>query len=205
MNFIRNHEPLGLVITAPMANTVQNMEELRLSINDMKAAIRSRQLTGDDISFPALLRDLDCAVETKEISPVQYDLNLHLLWCYHFWGLADALHLTPQASFPNTLSSKRGVRADLLFWVPNKRDFKVIVECDSYQYHENNKSFDYDRQRSRALQLLGFKVLQYSGGEIFRDPIRASYELYDYLSDEIEKPEANKMDAEPISSSLKED
>lgn len=195
MNFIRNHDPLGFVITVPMSDAERNMSELRQSIADMKDAISSRTARGNDVLFPSLFQDLEAAVKAGKVPKDQYDLNFHMIWCYHFLDLTGNLHLTPQAAFPSALPSEKGVRTDLLFWMPKHRDFRVIVECDSYQYHDNKESFDYDRQRSRVLQRLGFKVLQYSGGEICKDPIRTSFELYDYFMNDLESFYANKEDA----------
>src|SRR5882724_3522860 len=187
MNFIRNHDPLGLVITPSMGDAERNMDELRQSIADMKRAMVIREKQGGDTSPAAVLNDLKWALESGKLPADQYDLNLHMVWCYHSFELQGALHLTPQATFPKALLDGRGVRADLMFWVPDYAGFRIVVECDSYQYRDNKERFDHDRQRSRALQRRSFKVLQYSGGEIYRDPIRTSFDLYDYLTDELER------------------
>lgn len=70
---------------------------------------------------------------------------------------------------------------------------RVRGTCLRYQYHQDRKAFDRDRQRSRAVQRKGYKVLQYSGGEIWRDPIRTSSDLYEHLVEaerELEKKSA---------------
>jgi hypothetical protein len=185
MNFLRNDDPFGLVLTRAMADTPRDVGDLRDGIRELKAAIETRQREGGKMSPDALIHDLDAARQSKRVDEWQYDLNLHMLWCYHFFGLETALHLTPQATFPGLTADGRAARADMLCWIPAYSDFEVIVECDSYMYHENRQAFDHDRQRSRAFQRKGYKVLQYSGGEIRRDPIRSSSELYDHLTEAV--------------------
>ncbi len=186
MMFLRYRDPLGLVITPAMCDAERNMEELRQSIAELKRAVAIREKQGDDMSPVAMLHDLQGAVSSGKLPASQYDLNLQLIWYYHWFKCESALHLTPQATFPNALRDGRGVRADLMFWVPDFSEFRIVVECDSYQYHDNKKTFDHDRQRSRVLQRRGFKVLQYSGGEICRDPIQTSLDLYKHLTNELD-------------------
>lgn len=193
MNFLRNHDPFGLVLTRAMGDASRDMNDLRDGIRELKESSASRRRAGGDMSPNALFSDLSAARESGRLTDWQYDLNLHLLWCYHFFGLDTALHLTPQATFPGLLDGARGARADMLCWIPAYPTFQVVVECDSYKFHERRTAFDHDRQRSRAFQRKGFRVLQYSGGEIWRDPIRGSYELYDHLTDLLAQFETERV------------
>jgi hypothetical protein len=132
MNFIRNHDPLGLVITPPMKDAVRDIADLQDGIRRLKAAVHTRELQGEDVSPYALFQDLEEASQSGLLGEWQYDLNLHMLWCYHFFGLETALHLTPQATFPKLLPGGRAARADMLCWIPEHPTFQIIVECDSY-------------------------------------------------------------------------
>jgi hypothetical protein len=187
MNSIRSHDPMGLVVTRPMRDAERNMDELRDGIQRLHEAAKLRADQGGDMSPSALLDDLEDAFQRRRMDDWERDLNFHMLWCYHFFPLENALHLTPQATFPALFSEGRAARADILCWIPAHRDCRLIVECDSYAHHDNRKAFDYDRRRSRVFQRKGFGVLQFSGGEIYRDPIGISSELYDRLTDEAEK------------------
>lgn len=181
MNFLRYRHPFGLVVTRPMPNAPSDMNDLRNSIRELKGGLKSRRHRGGDMSPVALFRDLDAALKSGSVSEWQYDLNFHMLWCYHLLGLENALHLTPQAAFPRFLPGDKSARVDMLCWMPAQEKFQLVVECDGYQYHQDRKAFERDRQRSRAFQRKGCKVLQYSGGEIWRDPIRTSSDLYEHL------------------------
>ena len=89
----------------------------------------------------------------------------------------EAFHLTPQACFPALRHNGRALRVDALVWVPMRHDVRIVIECDGYAWHGNRVSFTADRQRDRLLQSHGFRVIRFSGAEIYADPARASEEL----------------------------
>ncbi len=92
-----------------------------------------------------------------------------------------SFHLVMQAPFPNVKVDGRSVRADAYFWIPSDPTFNLIVECDGYEFHSDQATFERDRKRDRAFAAAGYRVLRFSGGEIYADPIGKSRELFDYL------------------------
>lgn len=55
---------------------------------------------------------------------------------------------------------------------------QVIVECDGHEFHEKTKEqAQSDKQRDRALQLLGFRVFRFTGSEIWRDALGCGKEV----------------------------
>lgn len=49
--------------------------------------------------------------------------------------------------------------------------FKWCVEVDGHDFHEKTKEqARHDKQRDRLLQNAGFRVLRYTGSEVWRDP-----------------------------------
>jgi hypothetical protein len=187
MNFIRNHIPLDLFITPSMQNATKNMDEVRKSIADMKRFVQWHKENQGSDDFIVMTEFLEKSGKKAGLKKEEIRFNKRYLFHYHLLSLSDSIHLTPQASFPKALPNGTGMRVDLMLWVPDIEQFKLIIECDSYQYHDNKDTFDRDRKRSRYLQRKGYKVLQYSGGEIFRDPIRTSSELFDIIMDEYER------------------
>ncbi len=91
--------------------------------------------------------------------------------------LRNTFHVIPQAGFPHLKVGKRGIRADLLLWVPNRPDVLIVVECDGYKYHGNQDSFTSDRKRDRLLGANGYRVVRYSGSEIYHEPMTCAAEL----------------------------
>lgn len=69
-------------------------------------------------------------------------------------------------------------------------DDKVIIECDGHDFHEKTKEqAQHDKERDRFLTSLGFKILRYTGSEIYND------------FQNIEKQLKNLLDA-PVGKSL---
>jgi hypothetical protein len=55
---------------------------------------------------------------------------------------------------------------------------KVAVELDGYDYHNDRNTFTNDRQRDRALQRDGWRVLHFSGREIYQNVDACVHEVY---------------------------
>lgn len=57
----------------------------------------------------------------------------------------------------------------------------VIVECDGAEYHSSPEQQKYDRRRQAALQKTGFRVVRFTGTELYREPrvvLRRSLEQF---------------------------
>lgn len=56
---------------------------------------------------------------------------------------------------------------------------KIAIECDGHEFHEKTKEqAQHDKQRDRLLTELGFKVLRFTGSEIYRDADACAAEVY---------------------------
>lgn len=109
-------------------------------------------------------------------------IYLHrLVFKYRYLPLSGLFHMSIQPKFPAIRLSGRSIRPDIYFWIPDRPDVKIIVECDGYQYHSSKEKFTRDRQRDRKLNALGYTVLRFSGSEIHRDPPSVAGELMAHL------------------------
>ena len=72
----------------------------------------------------------------------------------------------------------------MFIWIPGDENFKLIVECDGFQYHSKD-TFTSDRKRDRLFQRKGYEVLRYSGSEIHRNPFEVSWDLFTHLQNRI--------------------
>lgn len=78
-------------------------------------------------------------------------------------------------------------RADFLCYFMNGKQ-KYIIECDGHDFHEKTKEqAKYDKQRERFFVSNGYKVLRYSGSEIFNDFFKIEEELTSFFEKEYEK------------------
>lgn len=67
------------------------------------------------------------------------------------------------------------------------KDLKIVIECDGHEFHEKTKKqVQKDKRRDRYLTKLGYKVLRYSGSELFSEPGRVIEDLEEIFSAEYE-------------------
>jgi hypothetical protein len=52
-------------------------------------------------------------------------------------GLVFSIHVSLQPTFEKVRVEGKAIRPDMMLWVPIRPDFKLIVECDGYQYHSD--------------------------------------------------------------------
>ena len=73
-------------------------------------------------------------------------------------------------------------RVDFALFCQSERAVKVIVECDGHALHERTKEqAQKDKSRDRDLQSLGYKVIRFTGSEIYRDPFAAASEVLEIV------------------------
>lgn len=54
-----------------------------------------------------------------------------------------------------------------------------VIECDGHEFHEKTKGqVRKDRQRERHLMQLGYRVIRFSGSEIFENPDESALEVW---------------------------
>lgn len=58
---------------------------------------------------------------------------------------------------------------------------KIAIYCDGFEFHYNKDSVIKDRTQDRILQLLGYKVLRYTGSEIHADVNKCVKEIQLFL------------------------
>lgn len=57
-------------------------------------------------------------------------------------------------------------------------DDKIVIECDGHEFHEKTKEqAKHDKERDRYLTAQGFKILRYTGSEIYNDFDKIEKEL----------------------------
>lgn len=49
-------------------------------------------------------------------------------------------------------------------------DRKVAIELDGYEWHSSREQFTKDRQRQREIEMLGWRVVRFSGREVVKNP-----------------------------------
>jgi hypothetical protein len=73
-------------------------------------------------------------------------------------------------------------RADLYFYISRFRPFRqeafpelarLIVEVDGHDFHDRTKhQASYDRKRDRDLTLTGYRVIRFTGSDVYNNPLQ---------------------------------
>jgi very-short-patch-repair endonuclease len=58
---------------------------------------------------------------------------------------------------------------------------RLVIECDSRKWHDNDFSFVDDRRKERLLKARGYELLRYTWAEIRYEPARVAAEIKDFL------------------------
>ncbi len=80
-----------------------------------------------------------------------------------------------------SLMNKKTIETDIFVWTISEPQFRLVVECDEYNYNFDKSTFSRDRARDRLLQSKGYQVLRFSSQEIISNPLGKAKELIDYL------------------------
>lgn len=116
-----------------------------------------------------------------------YNLVFHHHMLYEVFGLKNSFHVTLQTFIEGVRIGNRRVKPDITIWLPEKAEFKLVVECDGFKFHSDKETFTRDRQKDRELQKVGYKTHRYSGTEIYNKPVETGFDLCEYLFLEYEK------------------
>lgn len=170
-----------LQVIAPFDNIEGAMSCFRSNHQAILSIVqRYKKQTGDSemIYFEKFIKE---KIDSGKYEEGDYEIfEYHRLIVDNF--IWNSYHLSLQAKFPNYKVDGKSIRTDILIWCPGNEKIKLIVECDGYQYHNSKESFVRDRKRDRLLKSKGYDVIRFSGSEIYKNPVKVSNELYDYIN-----------------------
>lgn len=59
---------------------------------------------------------------------------------------------------------------------------RLAVECDGHEFHDKTKQQrEYEKQRERKILKDGFKIIRFTGSEIYRNPLVCASEALSIL------------------------
>jgi len=189
--FVKN-TMLGPWYDEPYSNVPKFLTEFRIAHKNILKLEEDYLQMADDKEFKDFESFQARQIKTGKFTKEDFEVfNWHRIIVKHFgW---DAYRIILQPKFPDVKVNGKNIRTDLLIWKPSDEQFKLVVECDGFEYHSNKSSFENDRIRDRQLKKKGYDVIRFSGGEIWRDPVAVSSELFDYL----ESIDENRKESSP--------
>lgn len=66
---------------------------------------------------------------------------------------------------------------DCNFFYPTLKGLKYVIELDGMEYHSNKKQVNHDYEREQHLQMEGYKVVRFTGSQIYNKPYSCVHKL----------------------------
>jgi very-short-patch-repair endonuclease len=82
-----------------------------------------------------------------------------IFWSAAYFELSKHGQLTPQVNV-------YGCRLDFAYLVDGQ---KIAIELDGFEYHSNKQQMTRDYQRQRHLEANGWRMIRFTGSEIYMD------------------------------------
>jgi hypothetical protein len=70
---------------------------------------------------------------------------------------------------------------------PKIKKLKYIIELDGKEYHSNKHQINYDYEREQNLQLCGYKIIRFTGSQIYNKPYDCIDRLINIILNDVEK------------------
>lgn len=167
--------PLSLIIAPNFLHSPNPVQAFRGVCSDMQKF--TDEIKTEDKRPQAFLEHIQACVDNNVIAPATFNYMRNHFLFYNLWDLSSAFHLNLQPAMKHIQMGGRTIRPDLLFWTPGDPQFRLIVECDGFDYHSDRDAFTRDRQRDRRLRLQRYDIIRFSGSEIYRNPVDTADEL----------------------------
>lgn len=104
------------------------------------------------------------------------------------WGI----YIEPQ--YEINIRGNRKLRVDFCVYRLNKNDIpeQIVIEVDGHDFHEKTKEqAQRDKRRDRILISMNYKVLRFTGSEVYKNPVAVIKEIEDVIkgrSNDSQKP-----------------
>jgi len=125
-----------------------------------------------------------CESPIEQLLAVNFiDLEFQLYAELSILDKFKSVHIEPQKE---VLANKRKYRLDFLIEVIfDKNSFKFAIECDGHDFHERTKEqAARDKARERNLTMNGYRVVRFTGSEIWTDSTACISDLYKIICHE---------------------
>lgn len=119
-------------------------------------------------------------------SPIERQLFTNLVYTQFMEQNSHAaydFHVFPQKKLIIQFSDKEAsYRIDfwVTFWEKKNPEntIDILVECDGHEFHEKTKEqAKRDKMKDRHLQRAGYKILRYTGSEIYKNSFKCADEI----------------------------
>ena len=162
---------------------IDNFEKLLLLKNNV-ARLESTGLVRITEDTENWYSCIGVVMENKKLTPIERIMRIILVGVEdRLENMFDVLHPILSIEMQTQIGK---YRADFIVSLFGNKDYnKYVIECDGHEFHEKTKEqARYDKQRERFFVQEGYKVLRYSGSEIYRDFGKIEEELFSIFEKE---------------------
>lgn len=72
-------------------------------------------------------------------------------------------------------------------WMTPYQKLKYVIEIDGFEYHSSKKQVNYDYKREQELQMAGYKVVRFTGSQVYNSPYECVNTLVNIVEQDKEK------------------
>lgn len=158
-------EVVNAIRVTTVARTLIDLSRSRLGSQPLNAAVRAAaRIHKIDLQQLRGYKRLDSIVRLYDpvVGLTESDFEAIFLALCATYGLP-----IPE---PQRRAGRR--RVDFLF-----ADARLVIECDSRQWHDNDLAFLDDRKKDRELQARGFEPLRFTWAEVVYEPKKVAAEI----------------------------
>lgn len=75
--------------------------------------------------------------------------------------------------------------ADFIIDISEKN--KYIIELDGFNYHSTKAQMNYDYERENNLKKIGFKVIRFTGSQVYNKPLKTIHDLFTLILNDLNR------------------
>ncbi|MEK4871533.1 endonuclease domain-containing protein [Niallia sp. FSL W8-1348] len=156
------------------------LENMMIDLKNMPVSVKDaayKKAAGILEEEMKLIRDCDTPIEYLLATELQKQIE-------ELMENHDLYHeIIPQSTI--WIEDKR-YRADLLIntlpFFGSAKYTSIIIECDGHEYHEKTKEQAIaDKTRDRDLQMEGYRIIRFSGSEIYQNPKKCAADVIRFI------------------------
>ena len=168
---------LLLRIEAPFNFATEEIKRARDVYSQVMLAWKKFQVNTGKTSMNSFIEYLYAANVFSEEQKMVFEQNMMMKILDHYRSYIFSI----KSTFGDIKIRDKYLETNMLVWSIAQPDFKLLIECDRFDYQTDKSAFSDDRARDRYLQSLGFQIFRFSGSEIMEDPMVKAQELVNYL------------------------
>ena len=163
--------------------TTNNYEDFKNDYNNWIVDKVKTYLIGNIKNEQMLLEEslINCESPIEQLLAIELEsLKLENMILYNPY--IDVVIIDKQYEIINKKGKKYIADFHIPVYYKNQGYIYFIIECDGHNFHQKTKKqVEYDNERQRDLQELGYEIIRFSGTEIYNKPANCASKIKDII------------------------